>query len=134
MSRSALTQALNVNGRLGSGAAALRAALDARDFDASTVAETLRSLSADSVFGQQLAGRLVTWPGSAGLAANLDTLYDSVHQTATEWLVASVRDEAAYREAAADMLTVLKGLTAVDAEANALAGRIGLVVAPSAAP
>jgi len=132
MSRSALAQAIGVNGRLGAGAAALRAALGARDFDASTVAETLRSLSADSVFGQQLAGRLVTWPGSAGLAAKLDTLYDSIHQTATESLVASVRDEAAYRAAANKMLDVLKGLIAVDAEADALAGRIGLVIAPPA--
>ena len=134
MSRSALTQALGVNARLGAGASALETALDARDFDASTVAETLRSLSADSVFGQQLAGRLATWPGSSALGAKLDTLYDKIHQTATDWLVASVRDEAAYRSAAAAMLDVLKGLAAVDAEANALAGEYGLAVTPPAAP
>jgi hypothetical protein len=134
MSRSALTQAIGVNGRLGAGADALRAALAAHDFDASSVAETLRSLAADSVFGQQLVPRLADWPGSAALSGSLGGLYDSVHQTATDWLVASVRDETAYREAAAAMLKVLKGLTAVDAEANALAGRIGLPVAPSAAP
>jgi hypothetical protein len=134
MSRSALSQAIGVNGRLAAGAATLRAALDGRQFDASTVAQTLRSLSADSVFGQQLAGRLTDWPGSASLGRDLETLYDSVHQTSTEWLVSSVRDEAAYRAAAAAMLDVLKGLTALDAEANALAGRVGLVVAPSAAP
>jgi hypothetical protein len=134
MSRSALTQALDVNGRLGAGATALKAALRARDFDASTVAETLRSLSADSVFGQELAGRLAAWPGSAALGANLATLYDDIHQTATDWLVASVRDEAAYRSAATAMLDVLKGLTAVDAEANALAAQYGLAVAPSVAP
>jgi hypothetical protein len=131
MSRSALTQALGVNGRLGAGASALRAALDARDFDASTVAETLRSLSADSVFGQELAGRLAAWSGSAALGVKLDALYDKIHQTATDWLVASVRDEAAYRSAATAMLDVLKGLTAVDAEANALAGEYGLAVTPA---
>jgi hypothetical protein len=133
ISRSALAQALSVNGRLGAGASALRSSLNARDFDASTVAQTLRSLSADSVFGQQLAGRLMNWPGSATLGQNLATLYDSVHQTSTEWLVASVRDETAYREAAAAMLDVLKGLTALDAEANALAAQVGLP-APSTAP
>jgi hypothetical protein len=134
ISRSALSQALSVNGRLAAGAAALRAALNARDFDASTVAETLRSLSGDSVFGQQLAGRLAYWPDATTVGRTLDRLYDAVHQTATDWLVASVRDEAAYRAAAIAMLDVLNGLTVADAEASVLAGRFGLTAAPSAAP
>jgi hypothetical protein len=134
ISRSALAQALGVNGRLGAGATALRASLAARVFDASTVAETLRALSADSVFGQQLAGRLMAWPGSATLGGSLGSLYDSVHETATKWTASSVRDVAAYRAAATDMLHVLKGLTAVDAEAQALADEIGLVVTPATAP
>jgi hypothetical protein len=134
ISRSALSQALSVNGRLAAGAAALRAALAAHEFDASTVAETLRSLSGDSVFGQQLAGRLAYWPDATTVGRNLDRLYDAVHQTATDWLVASIRDEAAYHAAAIAMLDVLNGLTAADAEASVLAGRFGLTAAPSAAP
>jgi hypothetical protein len=134
ISRSALSQALSVNGRLAAGAASLRAALDAPAFDASTVAETLRSLSGDSVFGQQLVGRLAYWPDAVAVGRNLDHLYDTVHQTATEWLVASVRDDAAYHAAAVAMLDVLKGLAVADAEATALAGRFGLAAAPSAAP
>ncbi|HEX5825607.1 MAG TPA: hypothetical protein VFY18_14205 [Candidatus Limnocylindrales bacterium] len=134
ITRSALTQALGVNGRLGAGADALRASLAARDFDASAVAQTLRSMSADSVFGQQLASRLTSWPSSTSLGGNLDALYDSVHQSATEWLVASVRDEKSYRSAATAMLDVLSGLAAIDAEARALADGIGIAPSPAAAP
>jgi hypothetical protein len=134
LSGSALSQAISVNGRLAAGAAALRTALGAPNFDATTVAETLRSLSGDSVFGQQLAGRLASWPDARPVGRDLDRVYDSIHQTATDWLVASVRDDAAYRAAAIAMLDVLKGLGAVDAEASALASRFGLAAAPSAAP
>ena len=134
ITRSALSQAIGVNRRLAAGAATLRSALDGSDFDASAVAETLRSISADSVFGQQLAGQLQSWSGSDALGRNLGTFYDSVHQTATDWLVASVRDEAAYRDAARAMLDVLKGLSLLDGEANALAGRVGLVIPPPTAP
>ena len=130
MSRSALSQALDVNGRFVAGAATLRDLLAARDFDASNVAETLRSLSADSVFGQELAGRLADWSGSADLGRDLGALYERVHQSATDSLVFSVRDEAAFREAASDMIAILNGLKAVDREARALADSVGLVTAP----
>ena len=134
ISRSALLQAVAVNGRLQAGGAALKAALGARSFDASTVADVLRTMSADSVFGQQLAGRLAAWSGSAMLAQDLEALYGDVHDTATEALVASVRDAAAYRSAATKMLKILGPLSALDADAGALAGQVGLDTAPSAAP
>ena len=134
ISRSALLQAVAVNGRLQAGGAALKAALGARSFDSSTVADVLRTMSADSVFGQQLAGRLAAWSGSAMLAQDLDALYGDVHDTATEALVASVRDAAAYRSAATKMLKILGPLSALDADAGALAGQVGLDTAPSAAP
>ena len=132
MSRSALSQAVGVNSRLAAGAGTLRDLLGAGKFDASSVAETLRSLSADSVFGQQLAGRLGDWPGSAKLGRDLATLYQRINQSAADSLVSSVRDEAAYREAASDMIAILGGLTAVDREARALADSVGLVTAPPA--
>lgn len=138
ISRSALAQALMVNGRLSAGAATLRSLLDASasKFDAPTVAQTLRAMSADSVFGQQLAGRIDDWPGSATLGGDLNDLYDAVHQSATESLVASVRNPQAYRSAATAMLLVLDGLTALDAEAQSVAAQVGLLVTPpaSAAP
>ena len=134
ISRSALLQAVAVNGRLQAGGSALKAALGARSFDASSVADVLRTMSADSVFGQQLAGRLAAWSGSAMLAQDLDALYGDVHDTATEALVASVRDAAAYRSSAMKMLKVLGPLSALDADAGALAGQVGLDPPPSAAP
>jgi hypothetical protein len=134
ISRSALLQAVAVNSRLRSGEASLRTALAARSFDPSAVAEILRSMSADTVFGQQLAGRLAAWPGASALAEDLDTLYGSVHDTATEALVSSVRDAAAYRTAATAMLKALAPLPALDADAAALAGQIGLDPAASVAP
>jgi hypothetical protein len=134
ISRSALFQALSVNKRLGAGAVALQASLDARVFDASIVAQTLRSISGDSVFGQQLAGRLSAWSAAAPLGDDLTTFYDAVHQSAIEGLVASVRNEPAYRSAATEMIHVLAGLPALDAEAQTVAARIGLEIAPSATP
>jgi predicted RNA-binding Zn-ribbon protein involved in translation (DUF1610 family) len=136
ISRSALFQALSVNKRLRAGAAALQASLDARAFDASMVAATLRSISGDSVFGQQLAGRLSAWPAAAPLGDDLTTFYDAVHQSAIEGLVATIRNESAYRSAAAEMIGVLNGLPALDAEAQSVAARMGLEIdiAPSATP
>jgi hypothetical protein len=134
ISRSALLQALGVNGRLRAGAVALRATLGANVFDASTVAQTLRTLSAESVFGQQVVGRMADWPVSFTLVKDLASMYDAVHQTAIEGLVASVRDDAAYRATAVAMLKVLDGLPALDREAQAVAAEIGLEIPPSAAP
>jgi hypothetical protein len=134
ISRSALFQAISLNKRLATGATALQASLAARAFDAALVAQTLRAISGDSVFGQQLAGRLGDWPAYGSLGKDLTTFYDAVHTTAIEGLVASVRDEAAYRSAAKAMLDVLKGLSAVDAEAQSVATRIGLDISPSTAP
>jgi hypothetical protein len=134
ISRSALFQSLSVNRRLRADAVALQASLDARAFDASVVAQTLRAISGESVFGQQLAGRLGAWSAAAPLPHDLATFYNAVHQVAIEGLVASVRDEAAYRSAALEMLRVLDGLPALDAEAQSVATRIGIVVTPSVAP
>ncbi len=134
ISRSALVQAVGVNNRLSSSAAQLKTILDARVFDASAAAPILRTMSADAVFGQQMAARLIDWPGSAWLGRNLANLYGGVHATATEGLVASVRDETAYRTTAAAMLRILALLPALDAEAKALAVRTGLDAMPSPAP
>jgi len=134
ISRSALVQAIAVNDRLRAGEVALRSALAARSFDASAVAEILRTMSADSVFGQQLAGRLAEWPGAAALAQDLDALYGNVHDSATNALVASVRDGAAYRSAASAMIKVLGPLPALDAAAGALASQVGLDPSASSAP
>jgi hypothetical protein len=134
LTRSALTQTLDVNGRLRAGADALRTVLNARTFDASAAAQVLRDMSADSVFGMQLANRLGEWPRADSLSTGLERFYNTVHLTATEGLVASVRDEAAYRRTTRAMIKVLAGLAALDGEATLLAAEAGLAITPSVAP
>jgi hypothetical protein len=134
ITRSALSQAIDVNGRLSASATALRAILDAPEFDASAAAQILRTMSADATFGQQIATLLNDWPGSVTLGRHLSSLYDGVHATATEGLVASVRDTPAYQSTAVTMLNLLGRLPALDAEAQAIADQVGLDVTASAAP
>lgn len=126
IARSSLTQAVAVNERLTSAAQSLVTDLAANPFDASAVAQTLRTISADSVYAEQLADRLATWPGSAAVAAELGTLYGSVHDLAAESLVASVRNEAAYRDAARSMVRLLGGIPAVDSRLRDLATANGV--------
>ena len=91
-------------------------------------------MSADSVFGRQLADRLGAWQAARSLSVDLAALYDAVHVTATEALVASVRNDAAYRSAAVTMIDVVSGLPKLDLEARELARQVGLATEPSVAP
>ena len=135
VARSALVQVAATNGRLAIGAASLRAALAARVFDASEVAQTLRTVSADSVFGEQLAAKVGVWSGSAGLAGQLASFYGAIHDTAAEGLVASVQNAAAYRAAASAMVKVFDGMPAIDAAVTAAASAGGVdLPRPSAVP
>jgi hypothetical protein len=134
LSRSALAQTLDVDARLVANADLLRAALTARVFDAPTVAQTLRSMAADSVIGRQLADHVRAWTGSAAVGRDLDDLYVAIHGTASDALISSVRDQAAYRTAATRMLVVLEGLSAVDGAARTLASQSGVNVPASPAP
>jgi hypothetical protein len=120
-SRSALTQAVTLNDHLSASSTALAGALAASSFDPSDVAQTLRSISAESVYGEQLAQTVSSWSGSADVGQRLTALYSSIHDSAGEALVASVRNEAAYRQAAKSMIRLLSGLRSVDAELRALA-------------
>ena len=120
-SRSALTQAVTLNDHLSAWSTALAASLGASSFDPSDVAQILRSISADSVYGEQLAQKVSTWSGSAEVGQRLTTLYGTIHETAGEGLLASVRNGAAYRQAAKSMITLLGGLRSIDAELRTLA-------------
>jgi hypothetical protein len=123
---SALTQVIGTNARLAADRAALKAALDASTFDPSEVAQILRSISADSIFGQQVAGRLAGWSGSSAVAGELATFYGSIHEAAANGLVSSVRNAAAYRSATTNMVNLLDGLRAIDAAVRAVAASAGL--------
>jgi hypothetical protein len=124
--RTALVQVIGMNDRLATADAGLRAALAASTFDSSDVAQILRSVSADSVFREQLADRIAAWPASSAVGAQLATFYGSIHDTAANGLVASVQNRAAYRAAATAMIKLLHGLPAVDAAVRAAAESAGV--------
>jgi hypothetical protein len=115
-----------MNDRLATAEAGLRAALAAPTFDSSEVAQILRSVSADSVFRQQIADRIAAWPGSSAVGGQLATFYGSIHDTAVNGLLASVQNRAAYRAAATAMIKLLNGLPAVDAAVRATAESAGV--------
>jgi hypothetical protein len=131
LTRAALVQVVGTNGRLAAAGTELRAALNARAFDASEVAQILRAISAESVFSQQVAQHVSDWPDSAVLGAQLTTFYDAVHDTAANGLVASVQNGAAYRAAARAMLKLLDGLPALDTAVRATAATAGLELPPA---
>lgn len=123
---SAFGQVLATNGRLAENRIALKAALRASAFDPTSVAQVLRSISADSIIGQQVAGHLSAWSGSSALGAQLETFYGDVHGAAADGLVASVRNQAAYRSAATAMVKLLDELPTIDAAVSAVAVSAGV--------
>jgi hypothetical protein len=132
LARSALTQAVNLDTRLASSGTALAAALATSSFSASDVAEILRGISADSVYGGDLVDRLSTWPDAAPVSGDLATIYGSIHDTAAAGLVASVRDAAAYRATARATIALIGRITTADARARELLAANGVVMPGSA--
>ena len=126
VTESALTQVIGTNNRLAADGAALKAALGAPSFDPSEVAQILRTISAESIFGQQVAGRLSGWSGSSAVGVELTSFYGSVHGGAADGLVASVRNADAYRSAGTAMVRLLADLPRIDAEVYAVAASAGL--------
>ena len=133
ISSSALVQAASVNIRLHAAEATLRAELASSHFDATSVAQTLRTISADTVYGQQLAGKIATWTGSEAVGNDLGVAYNGIHDTAVEALVQSVTNATGYKQAASAMIRLLAGLSAVDAEITTVATANGVVL-PGTSP
>ena len=127
-SRSALTQAVTLNDHFSASSTELTGALAASSFDPSDVAQILRSISAESVYGEQLAQKVASWSGAADVGGRLNAAYGTIHDAAGEALLASVRNEAAYRGAAKSMITLLGGLRSIDGELRALADANGLTL------
>jgi hypothetical protein len=133
--QAAIAQATTMNQRFAVDATALATALASRTFDASGVAQILRSMSADSLYAEQVATRVSGWSDSAAIGADLATLYRGIHDIAEGTLVASVRNETAYRDAARDMLSLLAAGRSVDQQIAELATANGLTLPePSTAP
>lgn len=133
MSRAAMIQAIGANDRLAADRAALVAVLAEPTFDASAAARVFRAISADSVYAQQLADRILMWPGASAVGTEMATFYGRIHDIAAEALVASVRNERAYRSAAAAMATQLARLPALDAAVRSAATSAGVIL-PASSP
>ena len=131
--KAALGQVGGTNARLAASAATLRDALSTGPFDASDVARVLRSISADSLFGEQLGARVSGWSGTAATGETLTAFYAGVHDIAVAGLVSSVRNEAAYRAAATAMVAHLEALGKIDAAVAAAARSAGIEL-PVASP
>jgi hypothetical protein len=126
--QAALLQASTMNGRFATDGSALREILAAHSFDASAVAQTIRSMSADSLYASQVAQRLSVWPDTGAIGGELATSYERIHEIAEDALVASVRNDAAYRAAARDMLTELAAVRALEAQVAEIAAANGVTL------
>jgi hypothetical protein len=121
LNRSALVQAVLLNQRLAAARTDLQAALKASPFDSAGVADTLRDISANAVYGQEVASLVSTWGPGKPVGSDLGDLYDRIHRAASDALIPSVRLETAYRQSAKAMVTLLAGVKAIDDRARALA-------------
>jgi hypothetical protein len=126
--KSALIQVLALDAKLAGAEADLRDTLAARPFDPSAVAATLRTVSAQSLFGSQLAAQVGAWPGAGELGMTLVTYYGTIHDTATAALDNSVRNAKAYETAAKAMARLLAGRAAIDAAVGAAAAAAGVTL------
>ena len=114
LSRSAIGQAVALNGTLRDSGATLAAALGAKRFDAFEVSKILRAMSSDAVVGLGLTSHIGAWSGGAAVASELTAFYAGIQAAAAEGLAASIRNEGAYRVAATRMVKLLAGLEAID--------------------
>jgi hypothetical protein len=130
----AMRQSAAVNAEMAAAVPLLQSALRSKAFDTYTVFQVLRSLSGNAVTGRQLAVHISGWSGGTTVATTLTTFYGVVQQAAGDSLDASIRNTSAYKRAAADMITLLAGLAAVDAELRAVAADAKVTLPAPATP
>ena len=126
MALSALRQTAILNGRLVAAGEELRALRGDKQDDPGRIAHVLRGLASDAVLGLTVVTRLDGWTEAEPVAEDLLDLYSRVRVAAREGLSASLINAPAYRGAAAEMLTVLDGLAAVDASSRQVAADAGV--------
>jgi len=134
ISASALSQALVLDTRLTDSTTAFEAALAAPKLSIEDVSQLLRNASADAAIGLQLAESMNSWSDGAAVSNQLATFYTSVQLVAANGLGASIRDEAAYRNAATAMTDLLAGLGTIDSQARHLATTNGIGVPAAVTP
>ena len=130
----AMRQSAAVNAEMAAAVPVLQSALRSKAFDTYTVFQVLRSLSGNAVTGRQLAVHIGGWSGGTTVATTLTTFYSVVQEAAGDSLDASIRNTSAYKRAAADMVTLLAGLAAVDAELRAVAADTKVTLPATATP
>lgn len=123
---SSLRQAAVVNGRLAGYATELDRALASKATKGIDIARILRAVSADVLFGVDIAPSIAPWPEAAGLSSDLSALYVAVRDSAQSSLKPSVSETNAYKAAGKRMAKLLSKLDALDARAAELVDAAGL--------
>lgn len=131
---SALRQSALLNQRLVVDAGRLTTALGASAPSSAELSRILRSLAASATFGDRIAPDLGDWSEASALSTGLTEFYAAIGLTAREGLANALSNTDAYIAAAQQMLTVLGGLTGLDAEARALAAQVDLDMPPATIP
>jgi hypothetical protein len=134
LTRAALVQAAGVHAQMAAAVPVLQSALAARDFDTYTVFQVLRSVSADATTGRQLAAHIGDWSGGVELETSLMAFYKQVSDTSDAGLDASIRNKAAYKAAAAAMVSLLGGIATLDGQVRAVATEAGVTIPAAEAP
>jgi hypothetical protein len=132
LSRSALVQAVSVDGRLAASSNALARAIKAKSLDTFGVSQILRSMSSDAVIGLQLASHIGSWSGGKQLSSEMSSFYAAIQETAASGLSATIRNDKAYRNAGARMVALLGGLAALDVRIQDVAIGAGITPVPAA--
>jgi len=109
---------------------ALEQELDRETLRVADVASLIRDINGTARFGRDAVDDLGDHPATADLRRRLAALYDLLGRIAADTLDASIKNTAAYRAGAGDLVKALKGLPPLQARLDAL--RAG--ESPSASP
>ena len=131
---SALRQSALVNDRLALDAGRLTTALAVSAPSSSDLVRILRTLASNAAFGERIAPDLARWTQGASLSTGLTDLYASIGAVAREGLAASLANTSAHVSAAQQMIVLMDGLTALDAQARVLAAQAQIQLPPVTLP
>jgi hypothetical protein len=123
-----------INGRLAAEAGPLAKALQAKSFDTNEIIKVLRRMAIDTRAGAGMLRAMAAWPEAAGQQAALQAFYDGLGRRIDTGLAASVNSSGSYRKAAKGILSSLRDIPALDADARSLAAQGGLELPPVTIP
>jgi hypothetical protein len=115
-----------INGRLAAEAGPLSKALAAKPFNTNGVVKVLRRMAIDTRAGAGMLKAMALWPEAAGQQAALQAFYEDLGRRIDTGLSASVNSAGSYKKAAKGIVTALKDVPGLDADARALAALGGL--------